>query len=280
MPSRRSSARPDRSRLARHRPGQSLPAAGSAFGLRAVRLRRRGTLVRLGVARNCSSGPAWSTSRPASPSSSAAGACCPICVQPRSCTPGRRGRHQPAHVLERRRRQRSRHPVRASRWAPWRCWPTAATPSCWRRWRRSRCWSSRSAPMSRARAVPSDYTTAGILGGIVFLVALLAWPVATPAAGHGSDRAAPAGGPRQPRAAVAVHRAAPAREHRGRGPREPHPPHQRIRGRAARRQQRLSGRAARRGVAAASLSTGDLARSAPRRPARPRTLSSPPMAAT
>ncbi len=71
---------------------------------------------------------------------------------------------------------------------------------------------------------------------------------------------APAGGrPRQSRAALAVHRAAPAREHPGgRHPRA-HSPHQRIGCADAGRQQGLSRRPPRRSLAAAALSAGELA---------------------
>ena len=80
-----------------------------------------------------------------------------------------------------------------------------------------------------------------------------------PPARHRSHGSAPAGRPRQSRAAIAIHRPEPAREHRRRRPREPHPPHQRIRGDTARRSQRLSGRAARRSLTAAALPTRNLA---------------------
>ncbi len=89
--------------------------------------------------------------------------------------------------------------------------------------RRSR---HRCGPASRLSPPP------GILGGIVFLVALLAWPVRERLRETEAHGPPPAGRSRESRAALAVHRAAPAREHRGGRSREPHPPDQRNGGAA------------------------------------------------
>ena len=143
--SRRRPARTDRSRLARHRAGESLPAADSAGALSAVAVLRRGHADWQRVTRSCSSGPAWSISPPASPLSSAAGACCPTCGQPPSFT--RWSTRWPSACCC--------SPAAASPaasascswcpWARWPCWPTAAMHSCWRRWPPWRCSRSRSA---------------------------------------------------------------------------------------------------------------------------------------
>ena len=134
---------------------------------------------RLRASRSCSSGPASSISPPASPSS----------LGGRRLLPNLRATtfvHAMVDavaislhpVLERRRRQRPRHPVRgagrrhgAARGQPRRV-PAGGAGDRWR------CSRSRSAGTSPARASSDDYPTAGILGGIVFLVALLAWPIA------------------------------------------------------------------------------------------------------
>ena len=81
---------------------------------------------------------------------------------------------------------------------------------------------------SSAYAPPTDYTTAGVLG----CGAVRHRPVGVagrqPPARERGAGAAPGGRPRQPRAALAVHRAAPAREHPGRGSAGSDPPDQRI----------------------------------------------------
>ena len=120
-------------------------------------------------------------------------------------------------------------------------------------------------PCHSARASVSDYSAAGILGGIVFLVALLAWPVAR----RLRDTEATVR-----RQQVDLANLAQLSQYIVQHLRESivvvdH--ENRIRlinesaAAAARRPPRLSGRAARRGLAAAALSTRDLARSAPRR---------------
>ena len=215
---------------------------------------------RFGSARpDCSCGPAWCISPPASRSSSAAVACCPICVRPLSCTP----------------------------------WSTRSPSACCC----SSSGGVASGigilfvvPVG-AMALLADSRDAFLLAALATL-ALFAQQIGghvtgtagpsdypgdrhsrrhrlprgvarladrAPPARHRSHGAAPAGRSRQSRAAVAIHRAEPAREHRGRRPRKPHPPHQRIRGGAARRSQRLSRRAARRSLAAAALPTRNLA---------------------
>ena len=124
--------------------------------------------------------------------------------------------------------------------APWPCWPTAATPSCSRHWPRWRCWRSRSAAhvTGNGRCLPTTPPPASSAASC------FSWPCSpgrgAPPARHRGHGAPPAGRSREPGAAVAVHRAAPAREHRGGRPRKPHPADQRIRGAAARRPRRLS----------------------------------------
>ena len=86
-----------------------------------------------------------------------------------------------------------------------------------RRHRRARaCSSSRSSPISPAMRSVADYTNAGVLG--VRAVHRRAVRVADrqPPARERSAGAPAGSRPREPRAAVAVHRAAPAREHPGR----------------------------------------------------------------
>ena len=113
--------------------------------------------------------------------------------------------------------------------APWRCWPATAMPSSWPRWRRLPCWCSRCScnlrhghrrqPIPRRGRAGRRHLHRRAVGA---------------AAGQPPDRkrgaGAPAGsGPRQPGAAVAVHRAAPAREHPRGGRGGPHPADQRVR---------------------------------------------------
>ena len=258
-------ARSDRSRLARHRPGQSLPAAGSAGAVRAVCVLRR-SRRRLGAAHPQLFLWACIVYFAAGVAIVVGGRrLLPNCVRPRSCTPW--STRSPS-VCSCSRAAASRAASASCswcRWAPWRCWRTTAMRSCWPRSPRWRCSRSRSARHVTGTADVSDYPSHRHPGrhrvpGRAARLAARAPPARQ--RGHGAP---PAGRPRQPRAAVAVHRAAPAREHPGRRPREPHPADQRIRRAAARRPQRLSGRAAGRGLAAAALSTRDLARSAPRR---------------
>ena len=222
--SRRRPARSDRSRLARHWPGESVPAADSAGALccrcisaippigsvqhGAVPLGLRG--VFRGRHRHCGGRPA--------PDAQPAG----NHLRPRH---GRRRGHQLAAVLQR---------IAAGLGilfvvpvGAWRCWPTAAIPSSWRLWPRWPCSPSRSRRISPASR-PATTSRRGNLrryrvpGGAAVLAPGLA------AARHRSRRPSPAG-PGESRATVAVHRAEPAREHRGGGPREPHPADQRIR---------------------------------------------------
>ena len=274
-------ARTDRSRLARHRAGQSLPAAHPAVALRAV-LVLSAPIGTLGTAyaaavpldlRGLFRGRRRDRGR--RPAPAAQSACNHL--RPRD---GRRRRDQPAAVRQRRRRQRPRHPVRRAGRAPWPCWPTVAMHSCWRRSRRSRCSPSRSPAhlLGTAQTVrlsshrhPRRHR---VPGGAARLADR------APPARHRSHGAAPAGGPRQSRAAVAVHRAAPARKHRGGRPRKPHPAHQRIRGAscsatAAPIRARCSAKL-RRNCSIYSRPGG----SAPRAPRRPRRPSSRPTAAT
>ena len=125
-----------------------------------------------------------------------------------------------------------------------------------------------------------DYPSAGILGGIVFLVALLAWPIAR----RLRDTEATVR-----RQQVDLANLAQLSQYIVQNLRESivvvdH--ENRIRlinesaAAAARRSQRLSGRAARRSLAAAALSTRNLARSAPPRRPRRRRPSWRPTAAT
>ena len=131
-----------------------------------------------------------------------------------------------------------------------------------------------------AAASPDDYPTTGILGGIVFLVALLAWPIAR----RLRDTEATVR-----RQQVDLANLAQLSQYIVQHLRESivvvdH--ENRIRlinesaARPARRQPRLSGRAARRGVAAACSIYWRPGGSAPRARPRRRTPSSPPTAAT
>ena len=153
--------------------------------------------------------------------------------------------------------------------------------SCWRRWPPWRCSLQQIGGHVTRHRDRLDYSTAGILGGIVFLVALLAWPMAR----RLRDTEATVR-----RQQVDLANLAQLSQYIVQHLRESivvvdH--ENRIRlinesaAAAARRPPRLSGRAARRSLAAAALSTGDLARRARvRRPRRRRRPSSPPTAAT
>ena len=79
---------------------------------------------------------------------------------------------------QRRRCQRHRHPVRRARRRHGAARGQPRCVSCWRRLPPWRCSRSRSAAHVTGTAGPYDYPATGILGGIVFLVALLAWPIA------------------------------------------------------------------------------------------------------
>ncbi len=113
--------------------------------------------------------------------------------------------------------------------APWRCWRTAATPSCWPPSPRLRCSRSRSAAMCSA-ALTATTTHHRHPGRHRLPRGAARLADRAPPARHRGDGATAAGGPGEPRPAVAVHRPAPAREHRRGGSREPHPPDQRNRG--------------------------------------------------
>ena len=98
-------------------------------------------------------------------------------------------------------------------------------------------------------APASDYATAGLLGAVLFVIALATWPVAIRLRESDALVRRQEAGPRQPCAALPVHRAAPAREYPGDRRAGSHPPHQRVRRRDSRRRACLSGRPARRSLA-------------------------------
>ena len=84
-----------------------------------------------------------------------------------------------AAVCQRRRRQRARHPAGHSGSARWRCWPMGREPLLIAAI--ASLGDPRAADPRAARrpgAHQSDYPLAGVMGAVVFLVALAAWPVA------------------------------------------------------------------------------------------------------
>ena len=248
--------------------------------LRAASVLRRIRRPSATPTRSCSSGPAWCISPRASPSSSAAGACCPTCGQPPSSMPWwtpwpsacccSRAAASPAASAF----------CSWCRWAPWRCSPTAAMHSCWRPSPPWRC--------SRSRSAATCYGHAA--------------DVTTTRRGHPGRHRVPGGAARLAdrarlrdteatvrRQQVDLANLAQLSQYIVQNLRESivvvdH--ENRIRlinesaAHAARRSQRLSGRAARRSLAAAALSTRNLA--AAHRHARRclRRPSSPPTAAT
>ena len=154
---------------------------------------------------------------------------------------GRHPGHLPHSVYLRRRRQRLGDPAGAARWAPWRCSagtkdaflvPAIATLGLL---------TQQIAANLVGYAPPTDFTTAGMLGVVLFVIGLSVWPIADRLRESEALVQAPGNRPRQPRAALPLHRPAPAREHPGRGYRGPDSPDQRIRGGPAGRAQAFPG---------------------------------------
>jgi two-component system, NtrC family, sensor histidine kinase PilS len=102
----------------------------------------------------------------------------------------------------------------------------------------------------RGALTVGDMTPAGLFGALLMLLALAASPFARRLSRERGPRPPARHRPRERQPAERVHRAEPAREHRGAGRRQPHPADERGRRQVPRRRPRLARPPGRRGLGA------------------------------